>query len=59
MTGGIGLADVGLGLDDRAGGNPGARFVDENLADEILRDLERWARVKSARENHASTSASS
>ena len=35
MARGIRLADVSLGFDDDAGGDPASGFVDQNLADEI------------------------
>jgi hypothetical protein len=52
MARGIRLADVSLGFDDDAGGNPASGFVDQNLADEIGGDLESGARVEVAREHH-------
>ena len=53
MTCGIGFADVGFGFDDNAGGSAGARVVDEDLPDEIPRDLERRSRIEGAREDHS------
>ena len=46
VTGGITLPDVGLDLDDGAGGDPGVRTMDQHLAQEIPRDLQRRTLVE-------------
>jgi hypothetical protein len=52
VTGGIGFADVGFALDDDAAGADAATVVNENLADEIARHVERRAVVEGSREFH-------
>jgi hypothetical protein len=46
----IAFADVRLGLDDDPGHAAAARFVDEDFADEITRDIERRAVIEITRE---------
>ena len=52
VTGGIGLADVGLGLDDDAGRQAAGALVHEHLANQLPRDVERRPRVERARQDH-------
>ena len=49
MTGGIGLTDVRLDLDDDAAGADAAPPMHENLADQIARDVERRPIVETTR----------
>ena len=55
VAGGIGLADVRLDLDDHTAGQDAAAVVNQHLAEEIARDVERRPIVELAREFHGMT----
>jgi len=50
VTRGIGFADIGLYFDDDAGGEPGTSVMDQNLANEIARDVQRRTRIERSRQ---------
>ena len=53
MAGRVGLADVGLGLDDHARGDAASGLVHQHLPDQIRGDGEGGARVEVARQRHS------
>jgi hypothetical protein len=52
MTRRVGLADIRFDFDDDTAGANAAAIVDEDLADQIARDVQRRAIVKTAMEFH-------
>src|SRR2546423_12787617 len=54
MTRRVGLADIRFDFDDDAAGANAAAIVDEDLADQIARDVQRRAIVKRPRKLHRS-----